>query len=216
MNLKVMSMRSKNRFTLIELLVVLSVIGMLLCLLLPALNQIKSELQTIQCSENMSEISLSLSDYAADNIGYLPAPSPSTNAGSWEFRRNMWIVKISHYTPTPFADIYAQTLEGSIFYCPKEGLRSQLANYGINWKVSKKSGENISWSIHPKRAISLFAVKDPSSLFIISDSSNWISDSSPMNQAFPHDEKTNVLFLDGHVSENDQLEYLDLPTSPQQ
>lgn len=57
----------KDGFTLIELLVVIAIIAILAALLLPVLSKAKESARTIQCVNNMKQLSLAWVVYAGDN-----------------------------------------------------------------------------------------------------------------------------------------------------
>jgi prepilin-type N-terminal cleavage/methylation domain-containing protein/prepilin-type processing-associated H-X9-DG protein len=72
-------LRRTGAFTLIELLVVMSVIGILVALLLPALSASRQRAQDIQCRSNLHGNGVALHAYALDNReAVMPAVNLST------------------------------------------------------------------------------------------------------------------------------------------
>ncbi len=63
-------MGKQKGFTLIELLVVISIIALLMSILMPALNRIKSQAKTVACQGRQKQWSYIFSMYTNDNNGY--------------------------------------------------------------------------------------------------------------------------------------------------
>jgi len=96
---------SKKAFTLIELLVVISIIALLLAILMPALQRVKQQGQSVVCKSNLKQMAMAMVMYCQENddrlltLEWSSPPPPIGKYWFYQLRPYLGLDNNSQYDP---------------------------------------------------------------------------------------------------------------------
>jgi len=148
-------------FTLIELLVVISIVGLLVAILLPALAKAREQARRVLCANNARQLTFAALAYSDDFKGNVPnggfGDTGSQNHvwyGRYCFQSSMRKILFDHYGVSRF----------EIWWCPSGVFRNvSLSNYNRNhlvntaatgWNSNNHSVTNYGYWVGRRRVVS--------------------------------------------------------------
>lgn len=93
----------RKAFTLVELLVVIAIIGLLVMLLLPAVQSARAAARRMECTNNMRQIGLGLINYAGTRQGDLPEVTGHgvADTGAWIYTLGPFLEQVDEIRICP-------------------------------------------------------------------------------------------------------------------
>ncbi|NLF10019.1 MAG: DUF1559 domain-containing protein [Pirellulaceae bacterium] len=159
--------RRKTAFTLVELLVVITIIGILIALLLPAVQAAREAARRLQCNNNLKQIALALHNYHETNqtlpfgSSYSTAAT-RTDAGTWASfilpyieQQGVFDLLDFNYPMGDARNAAAAAIEIQTFACPSDPQSSEPILENRRWSPgTSESGYRGTWN--PTNAMGLW------------------------------------------------------------
>jgi len=155
----------RRAFTLVELLVVIAIIGVLVALLLPAVQSARESARRMSCSNNLKQLGLALHNYhdtfqrfppAGLNYGWCRNPPPATNASENRILNiNGFTLMLPFFEQTALAASYqniaaaSNVTIGNENCCPPTTATEPLAGGGVSSANAKALGTRLKIFLCP-------------------------------------------------------------------
>ncbi|RUL83189.1 DUF1559 domain-containing protein [Tautonia sociabilis] len=160
---------TRRGFTLIELLVVIAIIGVLIALLLPAVQSAREAARRAQCTNNLKQIGLALHNYESTHHVYpaafhggfgrvyanftgfhslLPYVEQQALFDAFNYNQSIFVPGLGHYYGWSFADqSTGHATQVGLFLCPtnRSGSGEVGMSYG-GWRVERAAVTDYAFS----------------------------------------------------------------------
>ncbi|EIQ00673.1 prepilin-type N-terminal cleavage/methylation domain-containing protein [Opitutaceae bacterium TAV1] len=203
------TLRSGLGFTLIELLTVIAIIGILAALLIPTVGKVRQSANAAKCISNLRQFGVASALYQEDHKGRLNYQSNLGTMPRWEDRFD------------PYLTTNHVRTHNSLWVCPSVSFDANVSDpafnirhYAMSYHTfdaaasgSKAATEDqaVAYSLSdfdvPARKVYIIEIREHKKNCGFHDY-QFFYDPDPASEgkiALRHNNKTNLLFLDGHV-----------------
>ncbi len=230
-------MRSRlHAFTLIELLVVISIIALLIAILLPALNQARTDAQFMQCMTQLRSFSTASMTYSSDNKDLAVLPNWNPGSAGWLYAEEDPTNPGAFVAPGRYSNDFEKRRamretgwlweylggEGGIYYCPVDqgrhedsskpiwAMTSYVANGALNGFGRRGMNQYKHSDFGPDAAIFWENDEKSENLGVWHDGANQPAPNNSAGLTKRHIDGAPVSLIDGSTTKWTQEDYIAL------
>ena len=179
-------MSRQRAFTLIELLLVIAIIALLLAILLPALQRVRSQARTAVCQANLHQWSLLFNTLAQSNEGQLRDRDSWDRCRTQQFAYYLDNFDFEEFCPMATRKTSANGAGGTFlaWYCPHHPYRA--GSYGFNaYTPAYDGGEFLGRELRVRERWTSIYMNGVAKAPIMLDCALWAGDPMPTDSPPP-------------------------------
>ena len=168
----------RSAFSLLELLIVMMIAGVLVSMLLPAINRARSQAHLIQCKSNERQLCVALIAYASENKGKFPPNTSAPDPGQY------WsdVDRLGQLCNVNVLTEQNGQMVGPLFSCPQD--TGSVRTYAMNIWASSKVDPSVQ-NATTRGSLWSYGVARPANMILIGETWSYFVETSDSFRCAP-------------------------------